>query len=220
MGMGMRALRIGIAAAAIAATLAACGQGGGSAELKPEDRRMGDPDAPVTVIEYASITCSHCKAWHDTVWPQFKEEFVDTGKVQFVFRELPTPPLDISVAGFMVARCAPEDRYFSVIDILFDRQEQFFTTQDRRGELLNIARAVGLSEGEFDSCIRNEEEVARIDASAQEAATRYRITGTPGFIVNGQTLQGANTIEAFRERIADITGEDAAPANDTESTEG
>lgn len=220
----MRPLRIGVAAAAAAFLLAGCGgEGGGSVELTSEDRALGDPDAPITMVEYASITCGNCKYWHDEVWPLFKEEFVDTGKVRFVFRELPTAPLDVSMAGFLVARCAPEERYFNVIDILFERQETLFTTQDRRGELLAIARAAGLSEDQFNACIRDEDEIARINAQAEEAARVHRISGTPGFILGGESFTGAHPIEYFRERIAAITGEPVeAPANDTaaEPTEG
>ncbi len=215
--------RFAWAPAAIAAlALSACGdEGGGGAQagLKEQDRVMGDPDAPVTVIEYASITCSHCKRWHDEVYPRVKEELVDTGMVRFVFRELPTAPMDVSVAGFLVARCAPESRYFSVIDTLFDRQERLFTAQDRRAELLAVARAAGLSEDEFNACIRDEDQIARINEWSDEAATRYRITGTPGFVINGVVHNGEQPFETFAEAVEDATGEPVPTDSEEESGE-
>jgi len=109
--------RAAMTAAALTAmaTLAGCG-GGGAGEAATGDMALGAPDgAKVTVVEYASVTCPHCAAWQEETWPAFKAAFVDTNKVRYVFRELPTPPANVAVAGFMIARCAGEDKYFDVI---------------------------------------------------------------------------------------------------------
>lgn len=199
-------IRIGLAAAMAAAlSLAACGgadQQVGAYE-KPEDRAMGDPNAPVTVIEYASVTCPYCKAWHDTVWDDFKEQLVETGQVRFVYRDMLTSPADVSMAGALIARAAPEERYFAVMDALFDRQDQILASTDRRTELWNIARAAGMSEDEFQQCLRDENEIARIYAWIEEAGDVYGVTHTPSFVVNGVTHQGLVPLSVFEEAVAE-----------------
>ena len=215
----MTTARIGFAALATAAALAlvACGDSGGAGiEITADDRTMGDPNAPVTVVEYASITCSACKAWHDQVYHDFKEQLVDTGKVRFVFRELPTAPIDVSVAGFLVARCAPEPRYFNVLDTLFDRQERLFTAQ-ARDELVAIARAAGLSDEDFNACIRDEEAIEAMNARIEEGTTRYRVSSTPTFVINGEVIVGAQPLSVFQEAVAEATGE-PMPAAEPEET--
>ncbi|MGE3302995.1 MAG: thioredoxin domain-containing protein, partial [Hyphomonadaceae bacterium] len=106
--------------------LAACQQGGPANTSAESDMALGDPSAKVTVIEYASVTCSHCKEFHAKVWPQLKANYVDTKKIRFVFREFPTAPAQIAVAGFQVARCAGDtpEKYISVLDTLLHKQEQ------------------------------------------------------------------------------------------------
>ena len=96
--------------------LAACENGGGGASSVEGEMSMGSADAPVTVVEYASITCPHCAAWSENVGPAFKARYVDTGLVRFVFRELPTAPGPVAIAGFLTARCAGEDQYFPMIE--------------------------------------------------------------------------------------------------------
>jgi protein-disulfide isomerase len=151
----------------------------------------------VTVIEYASITCPHCKAFHDQVFPEFRVQYIDTGKVRFVFRELPTAPSALAMAGFLLARCAPEERYFDVLDLLFEKQVplvQSFQARTAREELLKIARPMGISEEQFDACLENDAEIARIQALGEEGYARFGVTGTPSFVIDGQTY-GAMTLE-------------------------
>src|SRR5688572_8278560 len=110
--------RLALTLAAAAALLAACGQGGGDAQVASDDMVMGKADAPVTVIEYASVTCSHCANFNATVFPAFKAKYVDTGQVKYVLREFLTPPVPIAAAGFLIARCAGPDKYFGVVDAI------------------------------------------------------------------------------------------------------
>lgn len=205
-----------LAPAALA--LAACGGGsGGRAEESADDRVMGDPDAPVQIIEYASITCSACKAWHDQVWEDFRTQLIDTGQVRFVFREFPTAPQDVSVAGFLVARCAPEERYFNVLDTLFDRQSQLFS--NARAELLAIARGAGMSEEQFNACIRNEDLIQAMNDRIEEGQRRFGVSSTPTFIINGEAIVGAQPLDVFLERVAEITGQPAPAPADGEDTQ-
>jgi protein-disulfide isomerase len=114
------------------------------------DKSLGNEKAPVTVIEYASMTCSHCANFHATVYPVMKSKYIDTGKVRFIFREF---PLDaIATAAFMLARCAPGDKYFPMIDVLFEQQKNWAFTKENAKGLLAIAKQAGFTEKSFEAC--------------------------------------------------------------------
>ncbi|NJC40021.1 protein-disulfide isomerase [Brevundimonas alba] len=176
--------RAAITAAALTAAmgLAACG-GGGTGAAAEGDMAIGAPDgAKVTVVEYASVTCPHCAAWQENTWAAFKAAYVDTNKVRYVFRELPTPPAPVAVAGFAVARCAGEDKYFQVIHELMADQRAF--VGDPRGTLVRVGNGVGLSEQQVQACITDEDALKAADDRAS-AATKAGVTTTPAFFVNG-----------------------------------
>jgi protein-disulfide isomerase len=166
------------------------------------ERALGDENAPVTIIEYASATCPHCARFHIDTFPALKEEFIDTGKVRFVFREFPFD--DLALAAFMLARCAPEERYFPIVDVLFEEQQSW--TQDPRGELLKIARMAGFTEESFNQCLENEEIAKGILEVRTTGAEQYGVESTPTFFVNGTVIQGNQPIERFREAIAQAEG--------------
>jgi len=166
------------------------------------ERALGEEDAPVTIIEYASATCPHCARFHVDTFPALKEEFIDTGKVRFVFREFPFD--DLALAAFMLARCAPEERFFPIIDVLFEEQQSW--TQDPRGELLKIARMAGFTEESFNQCLENEEIAEGILEIRSTGAEQYGVESTPTFFVNGTLIQGNQPIERFREAIAEAEG--------------
>lgn len=177
-----------VGAAALA--LAACsGQSGaGSAE---GDMALGAAEgAPVTVVEYASVTCSHCAAWNQSVWPEFKAKYVDTNQVRYVFRELPTPPIDVATAGFLIARCAAGDgdpeRYFNVVDAIMRAQPEIFAGQGR-AVLLRTAQAAGMNEEEFNQCVTDEDAVLAMEGRVRQAQ-EMGVTGTPAFFVNGDRV--------------------------------
>jgi protein-disulfide isomerase len=180
-------------AALTAFTLAGCGQSQETASVDVDERMdhvLGNPDAPVTMIEYASLTCGHCKAFHDQVYPAFKSRYVDTGKVRFVYREMPTSPYPLSMACFLVARAVPEDKYFDLVDIMYERQTaliQAYQAGTAREELLKIVRPLGISESEFDACVRDTIEVERIEQIAEGGVRRYNVSGTPTFIIDGKS---------------------------------
>ena len=173
-----------LAAAAAVATLglAACGGGGG--KVTADDMSLGKADAPVTVIEYASLACSHCGRWENDVFPAFKAKYIDTGKVHYVFREFNTPPPELAASGALLARCAGKDKYFTVVQAVFHAQEEIFTTGDIRGPLLRIAETAGMSEADFDKCVGDEKALAAFNARVEKYAKEAKIEGTPTFFFN------------------------------------
>lgn len=181
--MSRRAALTGAALAAMG-TLAACGgsQGGQAAE---GDMAKGAPEgAKVTVVEYASVTCGACAAWQEQVWPEFKAKYIDTNQVRFVFREYPTPPADVAAAGFLLARCAGEDRYFQVVEEIMASQREWQQGVPPAATLSRIATSVGLSEDEYRACVTNPESLAALEERIQ-AGRSEGVTGTPTFFVNG-----------------------------------
>ena len=180
--MSRRAAITGAALATMA--LAACGGAKGAAE---GDMGLGAAEgAKVTVVEYASVTCPHCALWQKNTWPAFKAKYVDTNKVRYVFRELPTPPVDAATAGFLVARCAGPDKYFDVVHQLMATQQEMLTSSPRDW-LLRTAQAAGMSEQQFNDCVTDKDAVAAMEKRVQFARTQG-VTGTPAFYVNDQQV--------------------------------
>jgi len=211
-------------------TLSACG-GSGSNAAKPSngasnyevagDHVIGNPDATVTVVEYASVVCGACANFHTTVYPDFKKKYIDSGKVRFVFREFPTAPETLAQTGFLIARCANETKYFENISLQFKRQRQIFKAANNgtvRDEYLKIAKSAGLSEDEFYSCVTSEDNIAALQ-KVYDGGTEAGVRSTPSFLVNGELVtKTANypqlfTIESFDEYLAPLLGEEAPPAN-------
>jgi len=145
----MLSRRLLLAAAAVAGlALAGCAKGGASGPAEG-DMSMGDPNAPVKMVEYASMSCSHCAQFNNEVFPAFKAKYIDTGKVHYTLKEFLTPPEQVATAGFLLARCAGKDKYFSVVDAIFHNQAEMFQTGDATGVrtvLLRIAQSAGLTE--------------------------------------------------------------------------
>lgn len=182
--MSRRAAITGAAMATMA--LAACG-GGASGGAAEGDMALGAAEgAKVTVVEYASVTCPHCAVWQEKTWPAFKAKYVDTNQVRYVFRELPTPPVDVASAGFLVARCAGEDKYFDVIHQLMATQQEMITSSPRDW-LLRTAQAAGLSQQQFEDCVRDKDAVAALEQRIR-AAQAQGVSGTPSFFVNGTAV--------------------------------
>jgi protein-disulfide isomerase len=165
------------------------------------ERVLGEADAPVTVIEYASATCGHCASFHKDSFPALKKDYIDTGKVRFVFREFPLD--ELALAAFMLARCAPENRYFPIIDVLFEEQQSW--TRNAREELLKIARMAGFTPESFDQCLQDEDVAKGILAIRSTAAEQYGVQSTPTFFINGEMIAG-NKPDELRQAIEDAAG--------------
>jgi protein-disulfide isomerase len=156
--------------------------------LVPTDRTMGNPKAPVTLIEYGAPTCNICAYFQANEFPQLKREYIDTGKVFYVFRVFPLRPMDGDVEK--MARCLPEDKYFGFIDLLWRNQPKWDAAEypgiaDPHGELMQQARIAGMSTEQAEKCIANKAEDERINKVSAEAEQKYNLTGTPTFVVDG-----------------------------------
>jgi len=182
---GTMSRRAAMTAAALAAMGALAGCGGSSGGAAEGDMALGAAEgAKVTVIEYASVTCGHCAVWQEQVWPEFKTRYVDTDKVRYIFREFPTPPADIAAAGFLIARCAGEDKYFDVIHEIMASQREWQAGVPPRSTLVRVATGAGLSEQQFQACVSDEDAIKAMDARIK-AGIDAGVTGTPTFLVNG-----------------------------------
>ena len=165
------------------------------------DMALGSPNAPVTVTEYASMSCSHCAAFNNTVYPKVKASFIDTGKIRFVFREF---PLDIkAAAGSMLARCLANgepEKYFAAIDLLFRTQNDWVSGNSPDG-LKRIAIQAGLGTKGFQDCLANDEMLNAIKQTRESAIARLDVKSTPTFFVDGVRVNETGTFEALEEAI-------------------
>ena len=174
---------------------AAFGWADQAAAAPDPDMSLGNPKAKVTVMEYASVACPVCGAWYREVYPAFKAKYIDTGKIHYVFREFLTPPVQFAAAGFLTARCAGKDKYFSVLDAIYHDQAQIYQSGDLRGGLLHIAQSAGMTEQQFNDCISNPDALKALNDRVQKAQDQDHIDGTPTFVINGkQTGSGEMTL--------------------------
>ena len=156
---------------------------------------IGKADAPVTIIEYASMTCPHCANFHNKVLPLIKQKYIDTGKVKLAFREF---PLDgVALRASMLARCGGKAKVVPFLDILFTQQMDWAASADPMGALNRIAKLGGMSQTAFDSCLADEELMKQLVQSRQEGMEKHNVQGTPSFIIDGKTHDGDMEIEDF-----------------------
>ena len=160
----------------------------------------GRADAPATIIEYASLTCSHCAAFHKEVWPALKAKYVDAGKARFVLREFPLDRL--ALAAFMLARCAGPEKRDAVVDRLFDHQAEWAFAANPLFKLKEQAIAAGLKEADFDACLKNQKLLDQVRSMHDAAATKLGVNSTPTFFVSGKRLAGVQPLATFDEILA------------------
>lgn len=161
---------------------------------KVKDRFEGKADAPVTIIEYASLTCAHCATFYNEILPQLRKEYIKPGKVKLIFRDFAYDPR--ATAGFMLARCAPEDRYFPLIEVLFQKQQEWVWQQDVLTPLKKIGLMAGFTDESFNSCLQNQSILDDVNASAQRGK-ELGVTATPTFFINGNKYEGAMSKDNF-----------------------
>ena len=179
--------------------LAASGTRADTVALAPDDHVLGKADAPITIVEYASLTCPHCAEFDRETLPKIKEKWIDTGKAKLVFRDFPLDGLALRAA--MLARCAPPDRYFGYIDVLFHSQNNWARADDPILALSRIARLGGMSDQQFQACMSNKELEKSVAASRQTAEKDYGVESTPTFFVNGTMLPGALPYNQFDQAL-------------------
>ncbi|HEX7887209.1 MAG TPA: DsbA family protein [Phenylobacterium sp.] len=178
--------RAAIVTAAAAASVAAA-PAWGQYRAAPGDMSIGDPKAPVHVVEYLSLSCPHCAHFHETVFPAFKVKYVDTGRVHFTIRELLTAPAQVAAAGFLLARCDGGKNYFKIVDEVFKSQSRW---QDGtiKPIFLEIAKTNGLTEAQFEACIVDEKAQEALQGRLEYATGTDKVTATPTFFINGVQL--------------------------------
>ncbi|HBC53400.1 MAG TPA: disulfide bond formation protein DsbA, partial [Alphaproteobacteria bacterium] len=191
------------------AQMADPGDGGGMAadtgSYYAGDIVEGAADAPITVIEYASMTCPHCANFHTSIYPELRAKYVETGKVRFIFREFPLDGLALRAA--MLARCGGAERVHGYLDVLFMQQGKWATAQDPIAALSRIARLGGMSEAAFQSCMANEPLAEMVVASRVKGSEEFDITSTPSFVIGGKTYSGGLGVEEFDKILAPYLGE-------------
>ena len=165
------------------------------------DMTLGSPKAKVQVVEYASLSCTHCAHWNNEVFPVFKTRFIDTGKVRYVFREFLTEPYQFAAAGYLLARRVGPAKYFEVIDAVFHQQDAIFQSEDLWGGLLKIGKGFGLTEAQFTAALQDKAALDAVNARVAKAAERDKVEVTPTFFVNGQRFEGGQSIEALAAAI-------------------
>ena len=163
--------------------------------LTKDDRILGNPDAPITIVEYASLTCPHCAHFANEVLPELKKKWIDTGKVKLVLRDYPLDEPALRAA--MIARCAPPDRFYAYIDTFFGAQEKWVTAHDYRDALARLVKLGGMSRDEFDNCLKNTALENKIVETRLVASKELDVNSTPTFFINGTKFTGAPTVEEF-----------------------
>ena len=167
----------------------------------PGDMNLGDPKATVHVIEYMSLTCSHCASFNAEVFPAFKAKYVDTGRVYYTVRELLTAPAQVAAAGVMMARCNGGARYFPIVDQVL-RSQSRWQTGDIKSIFLDIARANGLTESQFEACLVDEAALTALERRVQYATETDKVNSTPTFFINGALMPN--------DRVPSLADMDAA----------
>ena len=165
------------------------------------DMALGPNDAAVTITEYASMTCPHCAAFNEQVFPKIKKEYIDTGKVRYIFREF---PLDIkAAAGSMLSRCIAKDdapKYFAVTDMLF-RQQNDWVVKNTTETLTRIGKQAGLTQAQVEACLKDQTLLDKIAADQKYASDVLKVDSTPTFFINGEKIKGEASFEEFAKKI-------------------
>lgn len=185
-------------------------------QITKDDRILGNPEAPITIIEYASMTCPHCAHFQDDVLPEIKKQWIDAGKAKLVLRDFPLDEEALRAA--MIARCAPPSRYYAFADTFFAQQEKWVGNRDFRGELARLARLGGMSREQFDSCLKNTRLENQIVEGRFVASKQLDVNSTPTFFINGSKFTGAPTVQDLEANLqAALPATSAAPGTPSET---
>jgi protein-disulfide isomerase len=163
------------------------------------DQALGDKNAPVTVVEYGSLTCSHCSDFNKESFPELKSKYIDTGKVRYILREFSYD--EYATSAFMLARCAGNDRYFGFVDVLFRKQEQWAYSEDPMAGLLALAKQGGFTDATFDACMKNDAIFAHVEKVTTSGRNEFGVESTPTFFVNGEKVEGALPFSQFENIV-------------------
>ena len=164
------------------------------------DKSLGDPKAPNVVIEYASMTCTHCQRFNAEVFKPFKAKYIDTGKVYYIFRDFPLDPL--ATSAIMLAHCAPPDRFFALVDLLFQKQKEWAFVDDPKTALFSLVKQAGFTQDSFDACLTNQKMLDGVNSVRDRAASKLGVNATPTFFINGKKKEGEQTLEDLDKLLA------------------
>jgi len=166
------------------------------------DRILGNPDAPITIVEYASLTCPHCAHFANDVLPELKKKWIDPGKVKLVFRDFPLDEPALRAA--MIARCAPPDRFYAYVDTFFAAQDKWVMARDYREALARLVKLGGMSQKEFENCLKDTALENKIVEGRLVASKELDVGSTPTFFINGTKFAGAPTLEEFDKVLSSL----------------
>ena len=176
-------------------------------DIKEDDLVIGDKNAPITIIEYASLSCSHCANFHKNTLPDIKKEYVDTGKVRFVFRNFPYDPP--SLIGSVILKCVPKDVRYDYMNVLFMLRKNWVISDNAKStqELYKIMQSGGMSKEDFDNCLKRDDLANQIIKGRIDVQNEFNIQSTPSFLINGNLEQGNKSVKEFRQIIDKILSE-------------
>jgi protein-disulfide isomerase len=163
------------------------------------DKVLGNDLAPVTVIEYASLTCGHCAAFHEVGFKFLKEKYIDSGKVRYILRDFPLDPL--AAAGFMLAHCAGDGKYFPMVDLLFAQQKTWTQTDKPVDVLLSLSKQAGFTQESFEACLKNQSIYDGVNAVRKSGTEKFKVDSTPTFFINGRKATGNLTVKQLEDLI-------------------
>ena len=174
-----------------------------AAQVYKDDYYLGNPDAKIVVIEYASLTCPHCANFNTNIFPSLKKDFIDTGKILYVYRDFPLDQYAYQAA--LIAQCAPRERYFGIIDQLYGNQKAWVTAENPATALESFAKTVGLNAEQLQQCYNNQTLIDRVIRLYNEAVNVYQIQSTPSIIVNGQLQKNIRGYEDLQKYLNSLT---------------
>ena len=164
-----------------------------------KDIFIGNADAKVTIVEYASMTCPHCRHFHEATLPAITEKYLNTGKARLVLREFPFDPR--ATAAFMLARCSGDDKYYAMVSALFQQQDNWAGAEDAKAALLQLARLAGFSQESFEKCLSDQALLNNVNAVRERGTKDFGVESTPTFFINGKKYAGAMTVDQMSALI-------------------
>jgi protein-disulfide isomerase len=174
-------------------------QSGDVSTVGDDEHILGEPDAPITIVEYSSLTCPHCASFHQDTLPKLKEEWIETGKAKLVYRHYPLDRL--ALAGALVANCFEGDRFFAVMDMLFAQQRQWARADNPGQALQKIASQAGMDNDTFNQCLSDQQEAEKILSRQQAGRERAEVQSTPTFLIDGEKIEGAKPYAEFEQAL-------------------
>ncbi|MEM7023442.1 MAG: DsbA family protein [Pseudomonadota bacterium] len=172
---------------------------GTTSAAEPTEQALGDPNAPVTIIEYASLTCPHCASFHNDILPELKERYIATGKVRMIYRDFPLDERALMAAA--LAHCAGPERYFGFLDVLFELQSGWARADDYIGELKKLGKLGGMSDEQMDQCLADEDLTNGILQTRLNGQNEHQVNSTPTLVINDKVFSGSRSVEGLSAAI-------------------